>query len=431
MRIAVIGAGVIGCSLGLELARSGARPIVIDGNGEVGHGTTSASCGIVRRFYSTPTMTTMAHESAAIWADWRSYLGVDDESGLARFERPGMLFIPPRIDDGVKSIVKHMKAVGVDVDILSLDGVRKLFPFLDTKSHTPVRRPGDADFFDDTGRSLDGVVHERDAGYVVSPLQATHNLRVAGENEGATFMLGRRVVTIEKGGEARFRLALEDGTDLDADVIVNAAGPHSGAINRLAGVILPIEIRPMRREVAAVQNPKFSEKRGSPVPIMGDLDSGVYIRPESGGRELIVGTVEPECDTLEWIDDADVWNTSITVEGYERQVMRLMKRFPDVRLGKHRGIASLYDVTVQDWNPVVDKTDEPGFYVAIGTSGSSFKTAPVIGFIMAKLIDACEGGHDHDKDSLRVMLPRIGHEVDVGFFSRRRAAHDTSSTVLG
>jgi len=95
-RIAVIGAGVIGCSIALELARRGARPVVIDAEGEVGHGSTSASCGIVRRFYSTPTMTAMAHEGASIWAGWREFLGTDDESGLARFERPGMLFIPQR-----------------------------------------------------------------------------------------------------------------------------------------------------------------------------------------------------------------------------------------------------------------------------------------------------------------------------------------------
>jgi glycine/D-amino acid oxidase-like deaminating enzyme len=146
---------------------------------------------------------------------------------------------------------------------------------------------------------------------------------------------------------------------------------------------------------------------------------------------LIVGSLEPECDTLEWIDDADQWNTSITVKGYERQVLRLMKRFPQIGLGNRRGIASLYDVTLQDWNPVLDRTDEAGFYVAIGTSGSSFKTAPVIGLVMAELIQACEAGLDHDKNPMCVTLPRTGIEVNVGFFSRLRAAHQTSGSVLG
>jgi sarcosine oxidase subunit beta len=432
-RIAVIGAGVIGCSVALELRRNGAQPFVIDMNGEVGHGTTSASCGIVRRFYSTPTMTAMAHEGASIWATWREYLGVDDESGLARFERPGALFILTEIDDGVRGILDHMRALGVEAQLLEPGEIKKRFSFLDTRSHCPIRRPGDDDFFENTGRNIAGALYERDAGYVVSPLLATHNLRVACEKEGVDFVLGRAVTAIKRGGHegVRFRLILEDGSGHDADVIVNAAGPHSGAVNRLAGVRLPIEIRPLRREVHAVENPAFTEEEGSPVPVMGDLDSGVYMRPETGGRDLIVGSLEPACDTLEWVDDADHWNTSITVGGYERQVMRLMKRFPEIRLGKRRGIASLYDVTLQDWNPVLDRTDAPGFYVAVGTSGSSFKTAPVIGLVMARLIEACEGGRDHDRNPMHLSLPRTGLEVDVGFFSRLRAAHQTSSTVLG
>ena len=66
MRASVIGAGVVGCAVGLELQRRGCRVTVIDKNGEAGHGSTSASCGIVRRFYSQPGMVAMAHEAAGI-----------------------------------------------------------------------------------------------------------------------------------------------------------------------------------------------------------------------------------------------------------------------------------------------------------------------------------------------------------------------------
>ena len=64
MRAVVIGAGVVGCAVGLELRRAGFQVTVVDKNGDVGHGSTSSSCGIVRRFYSQPGMIAMAHESA-------------------------------------------------------------------------------------------------------------------------------------------------------------------------------------------------------------------------------------------------------------------------------------------------------------------------------------------------------------------------------
>jgi NADPH-dependent 2,4-dienoyl-CoA reductase/sulfur reductase-like enzyme len=53
---AVVGAGVIGCSIALELLRRGFAVRVIDRNGDAGHGSTSASCGIARRYYSQPGM---------------------------------------------------------------------------------------------------------------------------------------------------------------------------------------------------------------------------------------------------------------------------------------------------------------------------------------------------------------------------------------
>ena len=72
--VTIIGAGVIGCSVALELARRGTHATVLDRLGDAGHGSTSASCGIVRRYYSTRTMTAMAEEGARIWANWGEYL---------------------------------------------------------------------------------------------------------------------------------------------------------------------------------------------------------------------------------------------------------------------------------------------------------------------------------------------------------------------
>ena len=428
--VAVVGGGVIGCALGLELRRRGSGVTVFDLNGDVGHGSTSASCGIVRRFYSTTTMTAMALEGSEIWADWGNFLGVEDELGLARFERPGMLFIPPRMDAGVRRIAEHMRALGIPVELLSAAEVAERFPYVNTGSQSPVRAPDAEDFFEETGRQIEGGVFEPDAGYVVSPQIAAHNLRVAGERAGVEFRLGRRVTAIESES-GTFRLTLQDGEVLEARAVVNVAGPHSSGLNRLAGVRLPIENRALRRETHAVRNPAFTEDQGSPMPVIGDVDSGIYFRPEAGGRDLIVGSLDPECDTLEWVENPDELDPTPSTDAFERQVLRLMKRIPDVGLGRRRGIVGLYDVTLLDWNPILDCTDLPGYYVAIGTSGSSFKTAPVIGGVMADLILACQAGRDHDADPVRVTLPRTGFEVDLSFFSRRRGAHRSSGTVLG
>jgi sarcosine oxidase subunit beta len=69
--------------------------------------------------------------------------------------------------------------------------------------------------------------------------------------------------------------------------------------------------------------------------------------------------------------------------------------------------------------------------VCIGTSGSSFKTAPVLGRLMAEIVGACEGGHDTDLEPIRLHLPRAGLSVDTRFLSRLRGEIRTTGTVIG
>jgi sarcosine oxidase subunit beta len=427
----IIGGGVIGCAVGLELGRRGLDVTVLDKNGEVGHGSTSASCAIVRRFYSQPGMTAMAHESAQIWADWGGHLGPIDEE-LAVFKRPGMAFLFTEITDEHRERLAKMQQVGVKARLLSAEELHERFPFLDVASHHPPKSIDDPDFLEvGDGSPIGGAVYEEDAGYVVSPGLATHNLRLAGEREGVRFLLNREVRSIAGGGGERFVLELSDGSTVESDVLVNVAGPHSARVNTLAGVKLPLETRALVREVHALDNPLRGTPQGEALPIVGDLDGGVYFRPEAGDSALIVGSTDPSCDELEWADDPDAARTSISQRYRERQCLRAMKRFPEVTLGRSKGIASLYDVTVQDWYPIVDKTDLAGYYVCIGTSGSSFKTAPVLGSLMAEIVTASEQGRDVDEEPIQLELARIGHTVDTSFLSRQRGKLESSDTVIG
>ena len=427
---AIVGAGVIGCSTALDLKRRGWEVTVLDRNGEAGHGTTSASCGIVRRYYSQPGMIAMAHEAAQIWADWPRFLGPVDED-LAVFHRPGMLFILPGLDDTVRELLSEMKRVGIKASLLTAEEVRERFPYLDIASHFPARPVSDPSFLEPGERPIAGAIFEEDSGYVVSPGVATSNLRRAGEREGVRFLMNTTVRRIRRESGGRFIVEAEPRGSIEADVVVNASGPHSGIVNRMAGVTLPLETRPLRREVHFLSNPLFGQPGGSTVPVVGDVDGGIYFRPETAGRDLVVGSTDPECDPKEFVADPDHYEDTVTDLYRQRQCLRAMQRFPAIRLGPRRGVASLYDVTVRDWYPIVDRTDLPGFYVCIGTSGSSFKTAPVLGRLTAELIEAGEAGRDTDRDPLLFELPRIGVSVDTRFLSRRRGEMQTTGTVIG
>jgi sarcosine oxidase subunit beta len=70
--------------------------------------------------------------------------------------------------------------------------------------------------------------------------------------------------------------------------------------------------------------------------------------------------------------------------------------------------------------------------MAIGTSGNQFKNAPVVGMMMAELIDYVEDGNDHDGDPMCFALPNMDYNLDLRFFSRNREINRESSfSVVG
>ena len=85
----IIGAGIIGASVGLELARRGWKTLNLDRLPAAGYGSTSASCAIIRSHYSTLDGTALAFEGYQYWKNWAEHLGVVDDRGLAEFREVG------------------------------------------------------------------------------------------------------------------------------------------------------------------------------------------------------------------------------------------------------------------------------------------------------------------------------------------------------
>jgi sarcosine oxidase, subunit beta len=225
---------------------------------------------------------------------------------------------------------------------------------------------------------------------------------------------------------------LDGGEHVDAPVVINVAGPHSFVVNRMAGVEdgMKVKTRALRHEVHHVPAPAGVDFNRDGIHV-SDGDTGIYFRPESGNN-ILVGSEDPPCDPKVWVDDPENYERGVTEAQWQAQVYRLARRIPSLGIPTGRsGVVDLYDVS-DDWIPIYDRSDLDGFYMAIGTSGNQFKTAPVVGHIMAELVDAVEQGHDHDDDPVRVECRHIDGELDVGFYSRLREVNrDSSFSVNG
>lgn len=427
----IIGAGIIGCATAFELAKKGYRTLNIDKLPEAGYGSTSNSCALIRFFYSTWEGVAMSFEGYHYWKDWPNYLGVTDERGMAHYTERGTIMLMTEGHDH-SSVIRLYDEVGVDYEVWDVDTLAQKMPIFDVHTFYPPRPVDDPSFWEDPDERLEGAVFTPQSGYVNDPQLATHNLFAAAKSVGCEFLFNSEVVEIRKEDGRTAGVTLKNGEQVDAPVVVNVAGPHSFVINRMAGVEkgMNIKTRALRHEVHHVPAPpNFNyEEKGHPV---SDGDAGTYFRPEVGNK-IAVGTEDPECDPREFIEDPDQFVYQVSADQFKRQVYRLARRVPDLPIpNEPAGVADMYDVS-DDWIPIYDKSDLPGFYMAVGTSGNQFKNAAIAGLMMAELIDACENGRAHDADPVKVTGPYTGLTLNAGFYSRLREVNpDSTFTVRG
>jgi sarcosine oxidase subunit beta len=443
--VVIVGAGVIGAAVALELSGKGFKTLNVDTLPAAGYGPTSNSCSIVRAHYSTADGVALAHENFSYWENWGDYIGVEDERGLARFIQCGTVLLKgsrsngqsessgrSRHDDHWQKVLGHYRALAIAFEDWDTDELVRRVPYLNPASYWPPSRPDDDRFWSEPDVVLEGAIFTSASGYVNDPQLATHNLQVAAEARGGIFRFNEEVTGIRTQADRVAGVSLRSGDEIDAPIVVNVAGPWSFVLNRMAGVEndMKIKTRALRHEVHHVPAPAELDLEHHGFHI-SDGDQAIYFRPEVGNT-FLVGSEDPECDPRVWIETPSEFHREITREQWEAQVYRLARRVPSVNITlARRGVVDLYDVS-DDWIPIYDKSSLPGYYMAVGTSGNQFKNAAGVGHMMAELIDACENGRDHDTDPVSVQGRYTGVQLNCGFYSRNRAFNpDSSLSVNG
>ncbi|NKC14675.1 MAG: FAD-dependent oxidoreductase [Gammaproteobacteria bacterium] len=427
----IIGTGVIGAATAFELAKLGYKTLSLDRNMQVGHGSTAGSCAIIRMHYSTLDGTALAWEGYHYWRDWAEYLDLPAGASLARFRECGCMVMKTPENDFMAKHIKHSRALQIPIEQWDEAQIRKRLPIYSLASFHPPKARSDEHFGEPNGRHLHGAVYWPNGGYVTDPALSAQNLMDAAKQHGAEVRLGAEVAAILRENGRIKGVRLTTGEHIHAPVVVNVAGPGSAIVNELAGVTaeMTIRTRALRQEVVHVPSPEGFDFE-SAAPVISDNDIGCYVRPEHGNH-ILIGSEDPQCDPHCWVADDKNYERNFT-EQWTTQALRYAQRVPSLGIpSKLRGVVDLYDAST-DWIPIYDKSSLGGFYMACGSSGNQYKNAPIAGKMMAALIDYCEQGRDHDSEPLRFTLPHIKRDIDVGFYSRKRAVNQESSfSVLG
>jgi FAD-dependent oxidoreductase domain-containing protein 1 len=351
--VVIIGGGIVGSAVATFLARRpdwDGRVLIVERDLTYRTSSTTLSAASIRLQFSTPLNIELSRFGVQLIKHLEEWLGVPGQpEPEIDFVEGGYLFLASAA--GLPILERNhatQRALDVQVALLTPAELRARFPWLNVD--------------DIAGGSL-GLADEGwfDA-YAL--LQA---FRRKARSLGVEYLPGE-VAEIERNGPTATGVRLTDGRRIQADWVVNAAGPRAGTVAAMAGLELPV--RPRKRQVFHFEC--RTDTPGMPLTIG---PSGIYMRPE--GTAYIAGYSprdgEPDPDTLDLEVDRSRFDEIIWPE-----LARRVPAFEALRLLD--AWAGHYEVNTLDHNAVIGPHPElTNFLFANGFSGHGLQQAPAVG----------------------------------------------------
>lgn len=265
MRIAVIGAGVMGCATALELTRRGVRDVVVLERAVPGAEASSAAAGMLAaqleaRDAAERATFVRAREAYAPWAEeLRDAVGVD-----IGYRRCGALDLATTEEEArrLAERVEADRAAGLRAELLDAAAARAVEGGLSSEITSAAWLPDEAE---------------------VDPPQLLRALVVATARRGVNVRSGATVSgVIEEGGRCA-GVALDSREVIRADAVVLAAGSWSSLVPGVPSG-LP-KVRPVRGQLVMLEE---RPPRLSAIAFLG----GTYVVPRGDGRVICGSTME-------------------------------------------------------------------------------------------------------------------------------------------
>jgi sarcosine oxidase, subunit beta len=312
----VVGGGTIGAWTAWFLKHAGLSRVVLVESEALGKGASSRAAGMVRAQGGTEAAVRLGMFSRDFYLTQQQLLGID--SG---FVEQGY-FMPCFSDREVKEAharIAMQRRLGLDVRWVGSDEVDRL---------NPVLRP----------RQTMGASYARGDGYVDPPrnvIAYTAALFTAGVevNERTTF------TGLITGGDERVVGVRTTAGDIDTERVVLTGGPTLAAIGHAVGAQIPAG-GARHQVVVTAPHPDLAPER---LPMVFDVASGIYWRPEEGG--MLWGMSNP--------DERPGEATDFDWSYYQKMLARMATLMPVVEnLGLRKAWAATIDYT-PDHLPII------------------------------------------------------------------------------
>lgn len=385
MKVAVIGAGVVGALIARELSRYDVEVLIIEKNIDVGMGVTKANSAIVHAGYDDEPGTV---RSKFCVPGNKMYTELSKELQFD-LKRIGSLVLAFKEEEVrvLETLYKRGEENGVEgIEIWDRDKVL---------SHEPNVNP-----------EVIAALWAPTAGITEPWMVAIAAIENAIEND-AKLYLETEVKEI-KTVNGKVQKIITNNGEFDVDVVVNAAGIYADEIARMAQADY-VPLHPRKGEYILLDKQEFSGFVKSVLfPTPSVLGKGTLVTPTVDGGILVGPTAVDLPPEREFRED-----TSTTFEGFESLISKALKMTPliDFRTSIKTFAGLRPESPQKDF--LVGRTNITGFFNAMAMRSPGLTAAPAIAKFMVEEIQEAIGETFIAKQDFKPTREKIKHYADL------------------
>jgi sarcosine oxidase subunit beta len=344
--IIVIGGGIVGASSAYYLAKKGLKVTLLEKELAVGLGA-SGRCGCGVRQQGRKGALPLAMSAIRLWATLAEDLDYDLE-----YVRTGNLKIAMdaerQAELEAETVWEHEHGLA-EVHMVTVAQCLEMVPGLSKRIVAGKLCPTDG---------------------MANPMRVMFAFGRAAARAGVDIRTSTLVTSLVLQGSAVRGVTTEAG-EVEADVVINAAGPWAARFNEMAGCLTPIQPGLSQLIVTERQPRRF-------IPYVS-FTVGYILQPKSGN--ILIGIQgKPNDSFSKRVDYSDLSLKS-------RQMIELLPWLGDVAF--LRSFSGITEYTPDEEPYIGAIPGLSGFYTASGFHGQGFCVGPMVGKVMAELV-TCE-----------------------------------------
>ncbi|MDX5382415.1 MAG: FAD-dependent oxidoreductase [Rhodobacterales bacterium] len=385
-RVAVIGGGVVGCSVLYHLTKLGWSDVMLIERSELTSGSTWHAAGGFHTLNGDTNMAALQGYTIRLYKELEAITGMS--CGLHHVGGVTLADNRERFDMLVAERAKH-RYMGLETEIVSPEEIAKIAPIT----------------------NLDGIVgglYDPLDGHL-DPSGTTHAYARAAKMGGATIETHCKVIETNQRPDGTWDVVTEKGT-IHAEHVVNAGGLWAREVGAMAGVYFPLH--PMEHQYIVTDDLPEIYERATEHPHVMDPAGESYLRQE--GRGLCIGFYEQPCRP--WAVDGTPWTFGHellpdNLDKIEDSIAFAYRRFPILERAGVKTVIHGPFTFAPDGNPLVGPVPGMRNYWSACAVMAGFSQGGGVGLMLAQWM--IEG--ETERDTFAMDCARFGNWTTPGY----------------